>query len=115
MNSTGRNIGRLQGAKPWNPALMHPDDLASLGLESGTSIRLRSPWDAIPAVVEADPTLRRGVIAMTHGFGGLPDEEAHFRELGSNTGRLLNTEVDFDPYTGMPRIGNVPVTVEPFD
>jgi anaerobic selenocysteine-containing dehydrogenase len=115
MNSTGRNIGRLQGAKPWNPALMHPDDLASLGLESGTSIRLRSPWDAIPAVVEADPTLRRGVIAMTHGFGGLPGEEARFLELGSNTGRLLNTEVDFDPYTGMPRIGNVPVTVEPFD
>jgi len=46
--------------------------------------------------VEADVSLRPGVIAMTHGFGGLPGQEAKFRELGSNTGRLLNAEVDFE-------------------
>jgi len=112
MNSTGRIIAKLQAGKTWNPALMHPDDLARLGIESGSVIRVRSPWDQIQAIVEADPSLRPGVIAMTHGFGGLPGQEARFRELGSNTGRLLNTEVDFDPYTGMPRIGNVPVAVE---
>ncbi|MEQ9463128.1 MAG: molybdopterin-dependent oxidoreductase [Haliea sp.] len=112
MNSTGRHIARLRAGKTWNPAFMHPDDIARLGLESGATVCLRSPWDAIPAIVEADPTLRPGVIAMTHGFGGLPGQEANFRELGSNTGRLLNTEVDFDPYTGMPRMGNVPVAVE---
>jgi hypothetical protein len=50
---------------------------------------------------------------MAHGFGGLPGDDHRFREVGSNTGRLLNTEVDFDRFTGMPRMGNVPVAVEP--
>ena len=113
MNSTGRHIARLRAGKTWNPVLMHPDDITGLGIDPGATVCLRSPWDEIQAIVEADSTLRPGVIAMTHGFGGLPGQEARFRELGSNTGRLLNTEVDFDPYTGMPRMGNVPVAVEP--
>tara|TARA_E500000305_G_scaffold36150_1_gene27510 strand:+ start:13591 stop:15810 length:2220 start_codon:yes stop_codon:yes gene_type:complete len=112
MNSTGRNISRLHGSRTGNPAFMHPEDLDRLGIERGAVVRLRSHWDQIDAIVEPDPTLRPGVIAMTHGFGGLPGQEARFRELGSNTGRLLNTEVDFDPYTGMPRMGNVPVAVD---
>ncbi|MDO8863480.1 molybdopterin-dependent oxidoreductase [Haliea sp. E1-2-M8] len=113
MNSTGRNIAKLRAGKTWNPAFMHPEDIARLGIETGATVCLRSPWDHIQAIAEADPTLRPGVIAMTHGFGGLPGQEAQFRELGSNTGRLLNTEVDFDPYTGMPRMGNVPIAVTP--
>ena len=112
MNSTGRNISRLHGSRTWNPAFMHPEDIDRLGIERGAVVRLRSHWDQINAMVEPDATLRPGVIAMTHGFGGLPGQEARFRELGSNTGRLLNTEVDFDPYTGMPRMGNVPVAVD---
>lgn len=119
MNSSGRNIARLHGGKTYNPAYMHPEDLTRLGLQDGDQVIIRSAYDYIDAIVEADATLRCGVIAMSHGFGDLPQDDgqtdsesgARLREVGSNTGRLLNTEVDFDPYSGMPRIGNVPVSV----
>ena len=67
--------------------------------------------DSIPAIVEGDATLLPGVVAMAHAFGGLVDEDHRYDELGSNTGRLIRTEVDYDPITGMPRMGNIPVAI----
>jgi len=53
-------------------------------------------------VVEADDTLRRGVVAMSQAFGGQPDEDHRYRELGTNTNRLISAEDDFDELTGIP-------------
>ena len=75
MNSSGRSLAKLTRGRPYNPAFVHPDDLAALGIASGESVEIRSAHDAIWAVVEADDTLRRGVVAMTHAFGGHPDED----------------------------------------
>src|SRR5262249_9589107 len=52
VNSSGRGIAKLMGDKPWNPAFVHPDDLAALGLASGDRVQLRSRHDAIAAIVE---------------------------------------------------------------
>jgi hypothetical protein len=57
--------------------------------------------------------LRRGVVAIAHAFGGLADEDDHYLELGANTGRLVRTDEDYDPITGMPRMGNIPVAITP--
>jgi hypothetical protein len=62
-------------------------------------------------VVEADDTLRPDVIAMHHAFGGLPAEDAEVRDRGSNVGRLVPTDIEYDPITGLPRQGNIPVRV----
>ena len=62
-------------------------------------------------MLEADDTLRPDVVAMHHAFGGLPAEDGEFRDRGSNVGRLVPTDVDYDPITGMPRQGNIPVRV----
>ncbi len=115
MNSAGRAIKKLTGDKTWNPAWVHPDDLAALGLKDGDTVTIDAGHDAIPAIVEADDTLRRGLVAMSHAFGGLADEDHRYRELGSNTGRLVRTDVDYDPITGMPRMGNIPVAIRPMD
>jgi anaerobic selenocysteine-containing dehydrogenase len=115
LNSSGRSLEKLTGKRPWNPAFVHPSDLAALGVAPGASVRIASRHDAIVAVVEADDTLRPGVVAMTHAFGGLPGEDedgAAHRQLGSNTGRLLATDDDYDPATGMPRMGAVPISIE---
>jgi hypothetical protein len=32
--------------------------------------------------------------------------------MGSNTGRLLSVEDSFDPITGIPRMGALPVSIE---
>lgn len=111
INSIGRSLERLKRDRPFNPAYTHPDDLAALGLAEGDSVEIRSAHDAIRAVVQADDTLRRGVIAMTHAFGGQPDEDDRHREIGSNIGRLTVVDEDFDPVSGIPRMGALPVAI----
>ncbi len=111
MNSAGRSIAKLAGEKNWNPVWVNPRDLAALGIADGEAVTISTGHDAIPAIVEADPTLRPGVVSMAHAFGGLVEEDDRYEELGSNTGRLVRTDVDYDPITGMPRMGNIPVAI----
>ena len=111
MNSSGHNIPKLKGDRAYNPAWMHSEDLAALQIQSGDTVRIRSRHNEILAVAETDDTMRPGVISMSHAFGGLPEQEYRYREIGSNTGKLLSVDVDYDPYSGMPRIGNLPVAI----
>jgi len=114
LNSSGRSITKLTGKRPYNPAFVHSEDLAKLGLESGASAVIASRHGAVVAVVEADDTLRPGVVAMTHAFGGLPEQDdgdERHRALGSNTGRLVATDDEYDPVSGMPRLGAIPISI----
>ncbi|HKO32563.1 MAG TPA: molybdopterin dinucleotide binding domain-containing protein, partial [Candidatus Limnocylindria bacterium] len=111
MNSSGTNLAALNRGKPYNPAYMHPDAMDALGLRSGDLVTVTSPHDSIPSVAEADETLRPDVIAMHHAFGGLPSEDGEVLARGSNVGRLVPTDTDYEPITGLPRQGNIPVRV----
>jgi hypothetical protein len=59
-------------------------------------------------VVASDPTVRAGVVSMTHGWGGLPDETVYERD-GSNTGLLISTDRNLEPINAMPRMSAIPV------
>jgi hypothetical protein len=74
-------------------------------------VLIGSARDSVPGIVEADDTLRRGVVAMSQAFGGQPDEDHRYRELGSNTNRLISVDDDFDELTGIPRMGALPVAL----
>ncbi|PRC43789.1 molybdopterin dinucleotide-binding protein, partial [Mycobacterium sp. ITM-2017-0098] len=111
MNSSGTALAALNRGKPYNPVYMHPDAVAELGLESGCSVLVTSAHDSVPAVLESDVTLRRDVVAMHHAFGGMPGADVDFREHGTNVGRLVPTDVDYDPITGLPRQGNIAVAI----
>ena len=78
-----------------------------------TSVTITSPHDSIPSVLEADDSLRRDVVATHHAFGGMPAEDDEFRARGSTVGRLIPTETEYDRITGLPRQGNIPVSVAP--
>jgi anaerobic selenocysteine-containing dehydrogenase len=84
-----------------------------LGLTSGDVVEIRSPHGTVVGVVESDGDLRRGVVAMSHGFGRNPGEAEDPHHDGANTNRLFRTDVDEDPITGMPRMGALPVTLSP--
>jgi anaerobic selenocysteine-containing dehydrogenase len=90
---------------------MNPDDLRELGLAPGDAVEITSGHAAILGVVEAEAELRRGVVSMPHAFGDLPERDAELRSIGSNTGRLMPVADDYDPYTGIPRMSDVPVNV----
>ena len=116
-NSSGRDIAKLNGRRPYNPAFLHPDDLVRLGLARGDLVEIRSSRAAILGVAEPAPEVRPGVISMAHCFGdaGGPDDETdeRIREIGSNTGRLVDNEGVFDPHTGIPRMSAIPVAIRP--
>jgi anaerobic selenocysteine-containing dehydrogenase len=111
MNSSGTTLAALNRGKPYNPVYMHPDAVSGLGLESGCAVLVTSGHDSVPAVLESDETLRPDVVAMHHAFGGMPSEDADFRAHGTNVGRLVPTDVDYDPVTGLPRQGNIAVAI----
>lgn len=112
INSSGRSNPRLCPT-PYNPLSMNPVDIAELGIAAGDMVEIRSAYDRVGGVVEADATLRRGVVSMTQGFGGLPGEDSDPRIMGSNSGRLLSVDDMFDPISGIPRMGGLPVAIAP--
>jgi anaerobic selenocysteine-containing dehydrogenase len=110
-NSTGDHLPRLTRRHAYNPAFLHPDDLDALGLESGDVIRIDSDHDFIYAVAAPSSDVRRGAISMAHARGGAPDCDADLHVRGSNTGRLVSCERDFEPISGIPRQSAIPVNV----
>jgi hypothetical protein len=48
---------------------------------------------------------------MTHSWGDVPERDAEVRTIGANTGRLSSVESDYERYTGLPRMSNIPVAV----
>jgi len=98
-----------------NPAFMAPDDMAALGLVADDEIRLTSRHGEIGAIVQPDPTLRGGVVSMSHAFGMLPEQPEDVRGRGTNTSLLTSVADDYDLFTGMPRMSAVPIRVRRCD
>jgi hypothetical protein len=56
----------------------------------------------VTARLEPDDTMRRGVVSMSHGFGG---------KSGSPVAKLLTTKGSTDRYTRMPQMTAIPVSI----
>ncbi|HEB89514.1 MAG TPA: molybdopterin dinucleotide-binding protein [Deltaproteobacteria bacterium] len=112
-NSSARDIAALSKGRNHNPAYLHPEDLAALGLAADDLVDITSDHASIPAIVAPAPELRRGIVSMAHGFGGDPRKPESVLEAGSNTGRLIDNASHFDPHTGIPRMSAIPVSVTP--
>jgi anaerobic selenocysteine-containing dehydrogenase len=110
-NSGGMTAPRLQRAEPTNPAYLHPDDLAALGVREGDVLEITSARASILGVAAAEPTLRRGLVAMAHSWGDVEEHDDRVHEIGGNTGRLADVGDAFDPYSGQPLMSNLPVRV----
>jgi anaerobic selenocysteine-containing dehydrogenase len=94
-----------------NPAFLHPEELRARGMAPGDLAEVRSRHGTIEVVVAADPDLRRGVLAIAHGFGRAPGESADTRRHGANVNRLTRLDDDYDRYSGMPKMGAIPVSL----
>ena len=114
-NSTGDHLPRLRRRRPYNPAFMHPGDLATLGVQPGDVVRIESAHDFIYAVVEETTDLKPGVVSVAHAHGDVPELDAAVRRIGGNTGRLVSTSTDFEPISGIPRQSAIPVRVRALD
>jgi anaerobic selenocysteine-containing dehydrogenase len=82
-------------------------------LAPGDLVEIASDQDRILGVVEPSDEVGPGVVSMAHCWGGAPDEDGRVREIGANTGRLVATDRDYDPITGMARQSAIPVNLRP--
>ena len=112
MNSLGRRLPGL-ARHGYNPCFMHPDDLRSEELAPGARVEIASDHGSVGAIVQPDTTLRRGVLSMTHGFGGEPGLEDDPHRFGTNPTRLLSLRTELQPISLMPLMTAVPVTLTP--
>jgi anaerobic selenocysteine-containing dehydrogenase len=110
-NSMYHDFPAIRRRMRYNPAYLHPDDLAASGLAPGDRVRIVSDHDAIEAIVEPDEDVRPGVVSMAHSWGGLPDE-GRVEEVGSYTGLLISTDRDLETINAMPRQSAIPVRIE---
>lgn len=107
VNSTGTRVpGLVPGGV--NPARLHPNDLAALGLVDGQAVTVRSASGRLRATARADATLALGTVTMTHCFGSVDPSE----DVGVNVNALTGTGDGVQTINAMPTMTAVPVAVE---
>ena len=115
-NSAGLALPSIKARVPVNPGFMNPEDMEDEGIATGDEIEVASRHGAIRVRAEADPTLRRGVISVSHGFGALPREPAKYADVGVSTNWLTSTEDGArESINAMPWMTGFPVSVERID
>jgi len=115
VNSCGHDNPPQLRRWAYNPAFMHPADLARLGLGAGSLVEIRSAHGKIAGVVEEDRSVRPGCVSMSHSWGRNPLKVQRPRIDGANTGRLVATDSDCETLTGQPLMTAVPVAVAPLE
>lgn len=100
----GQNLPSLAARRPYNPLLMHPSSMASLGVSEGDTVVVRSGYGEVQAVVEPSEDLGPTTVALAFGWGG-PDDE------GVNVQHLIPDDELFDSVTGLALQSAVPVDV----
>ena len=110
-NSIGHPLAKLRAKTTTNPAYIHPDDMAELGVAEGSIVEITSSHASIHGVVKASDKLRRGIVSMAHAYGDSEAGKHNVREMGSSTNRLTSDEVDFDPITGQALQSAIPVRI----
>jgi len=114
-NSNLANMPILKrGEHARNPLHMNPHDLEELGLGEGDRVTIANQFGRIEAPVKADPTLRRRVVAMAHGYGhsrsfGLSRAKA---DPGANVNALMPVgAASHEPLSNMAHLTGITVQI----
>lgn len=92
---------------------IHPADLAQLGLDAGRWVAVVTPTGRIVVRVEVDNSMRRGQVALPHGFGmSYPDGHGGRVTNGPRINQITAAD-DRDPIAGTPHHKDVHVRLEP--
>src|SRR5690606_5417905 len=111
MNTTYRDVPAIAKRVPFNPVFVNPADLARLGLADGAAVFVESAHGRLEAVVEADASMREGVISMFHGFGKMPQQATRYEDGGVNINDMVPTGAYVEPINAMPWYSAVPVNL----
>ena len=111
LNSLGSELPGLADVATTNYAYVHPEDLDNFGAEPGDLLKISSPRASVVGVAETDPGIKRGVVAMSHSWGGLSLTDEKVRDIGTPTNRLVTSDNGYDRITGIPIMSAIPVQI----
>ena len=106
--SSGRHLSAVRKRRPYNPAFLSAEDMHAMNLQNGDRVRISSEFGSIDAFAETDVGLRRGVVSLAHGFGGLPQDDP---DNGACVNLLIDTRNHVEPINAMPRMSGIPVNI----
>ena len=95
----------------YNPAYLNPEDMTELGAVEGDEVLISSELGTIRALAHSDRHLIRKTVSIAFAFGRAVDPTAEPSVYGANPNRLIAVDQVYDPYTGQPRMTNVPVNI----
>jgi anaerobic selenocysteine-containing dehydrogenase len=114
-NSLGHTFKSLVNLLPTNLAYLNPADMDDLEILDEEIIEIASESGAIEVQAKADPTVRHGVISLTHGFGDLPDSDREDPSAAARPGvsinLLISTDHNLETINAMPWMSSIPVNV----
>jgi anaerobic selenocysteine-containing dehydrogenase len=110
-NSSGHQYEALARKGTTNFAWMNPQDMAAHGIADEQMVEIAGKRGSLKAYAKADPTVRSGVISMSHAFGDVGEAGADIARIGATTARLVDETVDYDPITGQSLQSAIPVNV----
>ncbi|HEX2886641.1 molybdopterin-dependent oxidoreductase [Vineibacter terrae] len=97
---------------PDGALLVNPGDLATLGAADGDWVAVQSAHGRIVVRSEADESMRRGQLALPHGYGQAYPTADGDRLTNGPRVNLLTSSDHRDPIAGTPYHKNVPVRLE---
>ncbi|MEO6026243.1 MAG: molybdopterin-dependent oxidoreductase [Candidatus Binatia bacterium] len=92
---------------------IHPDDIAALGGRDGGWMAVSTRTGRLVCRVESDPSTRRGLVALPHGYGQSFPDGAGGRIVDGPRLNLITAHDDCDPIAATPYHKNVAVHLAP--
>jgi anaerobic selenocysteine-containing dehydrogenase len=112
LNSAGLGLPSIKARLPYNPVYMNPADMQEEAIAEGERVEVRSAHGAIEVVAEADPTLRRGVVSIVHGFGRDAERGGKYEDGGVSVNRLLSLDPSSrETINAMPWMSGIAVAI----
>ena len=112
-NSWMHNSQRLVKGKPRWHLLMHPEDMASRGIEDQSSVTIRSRVGSVETTVSSSEEVMKGVVCLPHGWGHKRDG-VKLQVASQQGGVSMNDLTDdkfVDALSGNAALNGVPVEV----
>ena len=116
-NSWYANVAQMKrGARDRNRLYIHPDDARERGCADGAKVRLWNAHGELELELAYDTSLRRGVVALTHGWGNRDSTgmSVAARTPGVNANALLPIGPgSFEPLSSQAFMTGIPVDLAP--
>jgi anaerobic selenocysteine-containing dehydrogenase len=112
-NSWMHNSPLLMRGGRRHAARVHPGDAEALGLADGEVVRISSPHGSIEIEATLTDEVKRGTVAVPHGWGHSGGWETATAAGGANVNELASSDpADLERLAGMAHLNGIPVRLE---